>query len=723
MGGRVSAVQFSLQAAPQDTINASISPSVINISADADGHPLAAASYKSIVATMYKGKTAVNDAKIIKVNGTTTTPQTVGGVSIQFSSSQNAVYSYTTGSTVSSASVEVVVYSASLNAERTVTLSVVATRKGSQGIQGLSNAVLVRRGKFTGAELDALTIVNSADRVDYIYYRPNSSSPWQKYRLKTNIASWDSTGYTNSSGNKTTTVSPFRPDSDNYTTSTSSVCWVKFNQLNDISTNFIIADAVSAASANIIEAFIGETKNGVTENEDGTFTLTNEACGWAIKAGKIYHTQSGLELTKEGYIIDPDGLHLRVGGKLIDKSVNLLPWATLDDEGFTAGTYMSYETVVGSYTPLGKKMFVVNNSSGSSLSYKSINGDIRVQLKPNTTYRFSVFVSLSGTGYNQNQNVYGTLQLYDAPEDGNYISSSFTSTFAYNGAATQIISWQFTTDSTHTWFIPNLLLPSVLQGRIVIIRGVMLTLGPTAPTAYTSPSITNIIQSALLATGIDIEDQVINLIANQFNCFNNSGEKTAFLDKRGNFTIAGVLNNMIATLAPASYADYGSFYDQTGLELFLNPLFCPMYLKCNVDQRALTIHLPSYRYDQTDLPIKTKVYVEGDGDIITRFTLDELRQMVGKKIIIMPTNVKGTSSPSLTSHNLYYKYRTYNSTPGGLEQIGQYGAQVSEWLEEVGTLFFYLNNQTRILRAECKAGLYDSRECIYWEVDEVGAAL
>lgn len=494
--------------------------------------------------------------------------------------------------------------------------------------------------------------------------------------------------------------------------SADSAHWEQANRMQFLATMAIIAGSGYIDVLGTGSLFVGEQNRAAD--------LLN---GWLMTAGAIKHRGTGLELTKEGYITDPDGLHLRVGGKLIDKSVNLLPWATLDDEGFTAGTYMSYETVVGSYTPLGKKMFVVNNSSGSSLSYKSINGDIRVQLKPNTTYRFSVFVSLSGTGYNQNQNVYGSLQLYDAPEDGNYISSSFTSTFAYNGAATQIISWQFTTDSIHTWFIPNLLLPSVLQGRIVIIRGVMLTLEPTAPTAYTPPSITNIIQSALLATGIDIEDQVINLIANQFNCFNNSGVKTAFLDKRGNFTIAGVLNNMIATLAPASYADYGSFYDQTGLELYLNPLFCPMYLKCNVDQRALTIHLPSYRYDQDNLPIKTRVYVEGDDDIITRFSLDELRQMVGKKIIIMPTNVEGSSSPSLTSENMYYKYHTYNSAQGGLEQIGQYGAQVSEWLSKVDTLNFYLNNQTRIIRAECKAGLYDSHECIYWEVDEVGAAL
>ena len=742
MGGRISAVQFSLQAAPQDTINASISPSVINISADADGHPLAAALYQSIIATMYKGKTAVNDAKIIKVNGTTTTPQTVGGVSILFSPNQNAVYSYTTGSTVSSASVEVVVYSATLNAERTVTLSVVATRKGSQGIQGLSNAVLVRRGKFTGAELDALTIVNSADRVDYIYYRPNSSSPWQKYRLKTNIASWDSTGYTNSAGNKTTTVSPFRPDSDNYNTSTSSVCWVKFNQLNDISTNFIIADAVSAESANVIEAFIGATKEGVTENEDGTFTLTNEACGWAIKAGKIYHTQSGLTLTKDGFLNDPDGLHFRVGGKL-SANDNLLFNAYLQKllagvnviEEVPGLTDATIEVIKGT-SVFGNSMLHINavNSSIEDIAtvettfmggYERSKG---IKVPQSGKYSFSILANYQSDDDRDLTNVF--IDIYSCANENMQNGTRIARLSLQNGLN---LYENFTMPASRLYFGWKIVCEVGYESELDVYVDAVKLENDTAATAINETSL----RTTLLPTGIDIVEQAINLIANQFNCFNNSGEKTAFLDESGNFTIAGVMNNMINTLVQSNYNRYGS-YDEDHNVLYLNPLKCPPYLDFYIvegeDISSLELDLPSCFYNKStssvSLPVKT---VDDEGNVTSRFTIAEMRQMVGKRLIIMP-KFAGESAPELHCDLMFMKSYHYSNDWYDLgykpnaQATAKLDIQIGEWTEAYTKLqkintFAFNGDQSRVYYAECKTGLFKNHECIYWELEEIGAAL
>lgn len=551
-------------------------------------------------------------------------------------------------------------------------------QRGKQGDPGATGPWLRPVGKFVSGEkyynndkfIDVTIVVGNGGVTNY-------------YKLK---------DYVNGS-RQTEKIATTSPDQD-------LTHWEVANRLMFVATAAIIA---GTASIDVL---------GTGQILIGTYDNQGNPVGWIGTQSSIIHSVTGAGFDADGYITDPDGLHLRVGGKLIDKSVNLLPWATLDDEGFTAGTYMSYETVVGSYTPLGKKMFVINNSSGSSLSYKTVNGDIRVQLKPNTTYRFSVFVSLSGIGYNQNQDVYGTLQLFDAPEDGNYISSSFTSTFAYNGAATQIISWQFTTDSTHTWFIPNLLLPSVLQGRIVIIRGVMLTLGPTAPTAYTPPSITNIIQSALLATGIDIEDQVINLIANQFNCFNNSGVKTAWLDDKGNWTTRGVTNNMIMEIDTTAGSEQNThvLLDKPDLEYLhirdnmgnvidfryknaysLDVLRCPdVVVIKNIDKDLilpfyLSSFIPSavfpYQSGTTEVVsyarTKTK-YVTGVEHLITT---SELASLIGRKVYIISdfsgtgytvysgshgSVMEGTAESALATNILQFQ-----SLDGGLSPLTQ----------------------------------------------------
>ena len=561
-------------------------------------------------------------------------------------------------------------------------------KQGDKGDTGLSGPAINPAGLWVAGRI----YYNNDEWIDVVLVK-SSSGVITKYKLRKYV----------DGVRQTALASDTLPSSD-------STHWERASNIDFLATSAIIADAGYIDVLGAGSMFVGE--------QDRDADLQN---GWLMTAGAIKHRGTGLELTKEGYINDPDGLHFRVGGKSL--ATNIPEWAGLANSSpFTWNTTtMDYvASNVGSIAPKGSAIFRMKNTGSSSISIIAQFGSSNmIKLKPNTTYTFSVWIAASAA-----RSLYMYVQLHTAQAT----SSTHTSVGGVKGLKTteQQFDFTFTTDEEHLYlnFWMGTVTSRLAAGAYILVTGLSLIEGSVAPTAWQAPgeTLTSHIEEGLLSAGIDIGRKQINLYAEMLNCYNLQGKRTAYLDAMGNFNIAGVLNNMIATLAPANYASYGCYYENNN-DLYLNPLVCPMYLKCNVNQSALQIWLPSYKTGDAALPIKTRTTDEEGVDVYTRYSLDELRQMVGKRIIIIPTNVEGTGSPSIKCDTMFYRYRKYGGTRGGLELIGNTGAAVEEWLQPETLIAFYRNDQTRVLRAECKAGLYSSRECIYWEVDEVGAAL
>ena len=610
--------------------------------------------------------------------------------------------------------------------------SVNAVKQGEQGVQGLSGAVLRNRGRFKQSELNAFAgdaIVNNQYWIDYLTYVPNEGGA-SKYRLADGVTEWMPTYYIRN-GVQTQTQIPVLPGNP--------LVWTEFSSLKDTVVNFLIANGIAASSANLCEAFIGQTSDGVTDNGNGTFGLTSQAVGWAITAGKIFHTKTGLTLTQDGYLNDPDGLHIHVDGKTLVKT-NYLPWAGFPSSPYASVGYVSYVTSEGTYTPLGEKILRVKNTGSAAASYLSLTDTTRTRLKPNTTYMLTLWGAIAVSGSSGGQYVYVTAKRYTDTTGSDAQQTSFTDRQLAPTSSVQQLTYTFTTDSTHIYLSVDIVFPTIPAGRTIVFTGAMLSIGNAVPTEWTPcEDILDDLNEDLLATGIDIARHQIVLTADQLICQNNSGMKTAWLDEVGNFTLAGVLNNLVVTINDDNKSHYG-YYDSTNGKFILNPLACGPMLFYNLSYNNLfcKIELPVAFYNGSSTYISYK-------NSNVEFTLNELRQCVGKKFFFL--NYYGAAHSSANLHFV---------EPNNLLAIRKkrviYGRQTSKGFNfDDNTAFDFTldgaiaqsaaNNPAVLLdtlymandyqcgqgyyfvKIECKLGVYDSHECIYWEIEDVGTAL
>lgn len=280
----------------------------LSVSTDSGGKPLAAAS-KSIGIYWLKGAEQVSDSAISKVviNGVTYTASgTYGGISFSFSAKSLAL-GFSTSRSISDTIFEVYVKSAAYSIERSCKISVSAARQGSQGVQGIAGAMMRNRGTFTEAQLRVTSeeIYNNASYIDYIRYKGDDGT-YAYYRLKDSVQRWTKGGYYTKSA-PSTLVSASAP----YLPSASSSVWMKFDYRDSSAFSFLISSRADIDTATMCQAFIGD--NGAVDNGDGTISVSG-ANGWAVANGQIRHTKTGLTLTADGHLYDPDGLHLKVGG-------------------------------------------------------------------------------------------------------------------------------------------------------------------------------------------------------------------------------------------------------------------------------------------------------------------------------------------------------------------------------------------------------------------------
>ena len=204
---------------------------------------------------------------------------------------------------------------------------------------------------------------------------------------------------------------------------------------------------------------------------------------------------------------------------------------------------------------------------------------------------------------------------------------------------------------------------------------------------------------------------IATLVSAQTGDFDKLIAKDCLFD---NITLTGVLNNLMQTITSENASNYGYF---DGTYYHINPLKIGQYVKIDSSFQQLAWELPiAFWYNN-------QTNIGGLKAVNTPFTLEELRQMVGKKIYIMPyTGISFNAQDALIIEKTI-QYGTYsgdediNDIPQGTQSAEKkiFLKRTSSWQPTPGT--------SKFLILECKAGMYNDTECIYWELYIVNNAL
>ena len=223
------------------------------------------------------------------------------------------------GSSIVSASIDISISCK----DRTVHLSVpvVANKQGASSLGQLSKMAR-NRGAFSSLQ----TYFNNEFWSDYV--RVGSSFI---FFLGDSVERWDGREgkyyFKGGSGLATESLYPSASASGDIMDG-GRVIWKRVSNVGDLAAGRIIADSINSGNANIGEVFIGKTSTGAVDIQGGV-SVDDSADGWLIQSGRIVHTKTGLSLTADGYLDNPDGLHLSVSGSptnaVLPPSANMLP--------------------------------------------------------------------------------------------------------------------------------------------------------------------------------------------------------------------------------------------------------------------------------------------------------------------------------------------------------------------------------------------------------------
>lgn len=310
------------------------------------------------------------------------------------------------------------------------------------------------------------------------------------------------------------------------------------------------------------------------------------------------------------------------------------------------------------------------------------------------TYTFQMYAKVSNT-YSSSAFAGVELLWDDNADFSTWNSSKIIYRMPVTGTSYSRYTYTFTLSSArYVGF--RLTIDGISTGStefFLYIDAVMLEIGSTASSMISSyggnqsGAEVGKVQRNLLATGIDIEKGKITMTADKFECQNNSGVKTAWLDNLGNFTTTGVYNNLITVI---------NYSKNKGKELIITEY-------TNETSGAVTFDLPSggtwsyydgwiYRVNNVNYKVEWWIDVLRCGDFVnilslpkyggsaqiaqynlpyyatndiqkrgyTRFSsgeihqmsADELRMLVGRK---MTFKIGGTGF-SIPSANRYYTH-------------------------------------------------------------------
>ena len=650
-----------------NAVVASLSRTSVVIDCDSAGKPLATRNL-SITASMHReGEGNVDDATIQKINSTTVSSGDVvdlgNGVTVRRASASSQIivqYSKSTAVT-SSTTFSVTIHADSLNTTIVLDVAVIANKQGAQGIPGIQGQMLRRRGKYTQSSLSttAETIYNNEHWMDWIIYDDGNKT--HKFRLADHVQRWTKDGYYTQDDPTTLVSGSFLPGS---------TAWTMFDEFQDAAFNFLIANGLDASQASICEAFIGTS--GATLNDDGSISVSNTANGWAITGGQIRHTKTGLTLTQDGHLNDPNGLHLTVGG-LAGTHQNLWYNAYFDqlmtEAIVSAGSFYAVIATIetNSYAYGNGALSIGGASSDAATLITNFMGSTEkgrgIRLAAGT-YTFSAIARRLSLV--SNCSVY--LRVYSSSTK--YMTSpTKLCEMVINSTSYDKYKKSFTLSSAaYVAFRVELIYSSSVSAT-VYVDAVKLEQGSDA-TAMCDTSFDDKFEesfdgkfgeelpAALLPTGIDIARRKITLTADMLLCQNNLGERTAWLDKSGNFTVTGVVNNLITVIDWANninrdkiiLAKYDSNnfegYYQSGDDLSTTTLRCYIdVLRCGdfIHIKSLPdevrgehcdgfVRLPYFITDKYDLQDRghTRDGLE-DNDTPHLMMPDELRRLVGRK--------------------------------------------------------------------------------------------
>lgn len=131
------------------------------------------------------------------------------------------------------------------------------------------------------------------------------------------------------------------------TTNNGDTLWDLFSKFENLATSVLLANQ---GYIDVMGA--GRLWIGTNEYKEG-------AIGWLMTKGMIRHTGTGLTLTQDGYLYDPDGLHLKVGD------------TSLIEMLFSTGIDIKNGTIL-----LTADNFKLRNNSGMMTAYIDVNGNL-----------------------------------------------------------------------------------------------------------------------------------------------------------------------------------------------------------------------------------------------------------------------------------------------------------------------------------------------------------
>lgn len=190
-----------------------------------------------------------------------------------------------------------------------------------------------------------------------------------------------------------------------------------------------------------------------------------------------------------------------------------------------------------------------------------------------------------------------------------------------------------------------------------------------------------------------------------------------------NVNVTGVLNNLIQNITHSNYSQYGSG-DSTAF--WVDPLKIGSIISIEGNDYAPhNLHLPwAGAITNAETGVLEDV-IYGTRFNGNAFTLMELRQCVGKKIYIVPPTgssralhiycgIEGDLGMLVHKQTLYDGLNDMNNIKSTGSAITTTARKVYAWEG---------NESQHYTILECKLGRYNGKECIYWEIEDMGSPL
>ena len=179
------------------------------------------------------------------------------------------------------------------------------------------------------------------------------------------------------------------------------------------------------------------------------------------------------------------------------------------------------------------------------------------------------------------------------------------------------------------------------------------------------------LKDGLIGTGIDIVNGKITNTADQWECQNNSGVKTAWLDDMGNFTVRGVYNNLITVIDENTWDKYIISHTENGVtEWYLDALLCGTFVELKYLPPSFSgmLNLPFYANDVIQKRGYTR-YLNSSLSTPRLMTDNELRMLAGRKMVFRWDESIGGNSDTLGYIYAPQAYWGVNETAVTIAQV------------------------------------------------------